>query len=479
MSDRIDKLTKKQAQELPAIRDEWLGHGLSTEPADRAGAVEGVNDAYRAAGLEPPPLVIWLRSPLEGVIGAEFVRQLLKGSGKEKKVRGQVRNQIGGQVWGQIGGQVWGQIGDQVRGQVWGQIGDQVRGQVWGQIGGQVWGQVGGQVGDQVRGQVRDQIGVWDQVRDQIGDQIRGQVWDQVGDQVWGQIGDQVRGQVWGQIGGQVWGQVGGQVGDQVRGQVWGQIGGQVWGQVGGQVGGQIGDQVRDQIGGQVWDQVRDQIGQVRDHLNAAVWGQHEAGWVSWIDTFRRFGLKCCDRAGGLIKVAQCAGWWWPMRGVVILTERPAELHRDEEGRLHADSGPAVRYPDGWSIWAIHGVRVTQHIVERPETLTVEQIRDEPNVEVRRVMLERFGAERFMTQAGGKMVAQDDWGKLWRLPDAPDEPQGKPMVLIEMVNSTPEPDDTFHTYFERVPPHLKTPLAALAWQAGMTKDQYAQMGPQT
>src|SRR5216684_2411891 len=123
MAKLINRLSEEQIAELPAIRDEWLGYGLSTAPADRAAAVEGVNDAYRAAGREPPPLVVWLRSPLEGVVGVELVQQLLKGISK--------RDQVWGQVWGQVRGQVW----DQVRDQVWGQVRDQVWDQVRGQVG--------------------------------------------------------------------------------------------------------------------------------------------------------------------------------------------------------------------------------------------------------------------------------------------------------------------------------------------------------
>ena len=141
----IEKLSAEQEVMLAQVRDEWLAVGLSTEPADRPAAEEGVRRAYRRAGLEPPRVVVWLDSPLAGRIGAAML-----SGGKEGQVRGQVRSQ----VWGQVGGQV----GDQVGGQVW----DQVRSQVWDQVRSQVWDQVWDQVGDQVRDQVRDQI--WDAV---------------------------------------------------------------------------------------------------------------------------------------------------------------------------------------------------------------------------------------------------------------------------------------------------------------------------
>ena len=224
---------------------------------------------------------------------------------------------------GCIGAAVLGQAEDKVR--------DQVGDKVWDQV----WAQVGAKVGDKV----------WDQVWDQVGDQVRAQVGAKVGDQVWAQVRDQVGAQVWDQV----WDQVGAQVGDQVGAQVWDQV----WDQVGAQVGAKVGDQV--------WAQVWDQVG---DRVWDAVQGQHDAGFLGWCDALRRIGVTI--DVDGLSTVARNAGWWWPMRDAVILTDRPDTLHRDPQGRLHCTTGPALRYRDGWSIYAIHGERVPDHIETTP-----------------------------------------------------------------------------------------------------------------
>jgi hypothetical protein len=292
------------------------------------------------------------------------------------------------------------------------------------------------------------------QSRDQVGAQVRAQVWAQVraqvGDQVWAQVRAQVGDQVRAQVGDQVWAQVGAQVRDQVRDQVWAQV----------------GAQVRDQVRAQVGDQVRDQVG---DQVGTAVWGQHDAGWLAFYDFFgRAYKLKGTKRLEGLNEVARSAGWWWPFRNAVILTERPISLARDDEGRLHSESGAALLYSDGWGIWSVHGVRVSQQTVDAPETLTVAQILGEENAEVRRVMMERFGADRLMREANAEVVSQDDYGKLWRLPVEGDEP----LVMVEVVNSTPEPSGEFKDYWLRVPPDVESAHGAVAWSFGMTVKSY-------
>ena len=81
------------------------------------------------------------------------------------------------------------------------------------------------------------------------------------------------------------------------------------------------------------------------DQASGAVWGQHDAGFLGWCDALQRIGVTI--DVEGLSLVARNAGWWWPMRDAVILTDRPDTLLRDTKGRLHCTTGPALRYRDG------------------------------------------------------------------------------------------------------------------------------------
>jgi hypothetical protein len=166
-----------------------------------------------------------------------------------------------------------------------------------------------------------------------------------------------------------------------------------------------------------------------------------------------------------------------------IIADRPSELHIETvngRGRLHNLNGPAKRYSgDGWSIYAIHGVRVPAKVIEAPETLTVAEIRGEQNAEVRRVMIDRFGAAKYLRAIGAKVRHEDvdQFGFARRLLVA-DIGDVEPLCMVEVVNSTPEPIDytpdaeaagiwvgaRWHKiYTLRVPPSMKTTGDALAW----------------
>ncbi|MBM7056941.1 DUF6745 domain-containing protein [Streptomyces durocortorensis] len=201
--------------------------------------------------------------------------------------------------------------------------------------------------------------------------------------------------------------------------------------------------------------------GAVRMVLLDAVLGQHDAAWLAAFD-----GRG--DRLTGLAEVARNAGWWWPYERAVVITERPDVLQRDEAGRLDHGEGPALAYGDGFALHAWRGMPVPAAFLAELSSLTPERIRAEENAELRRVMLEYYGYDRYLTESGAEPVHRDETGILWRIALDGDED----VVMVEVVNSTPEPDGTYRTYWLRVPPATRTARDGVAWTFGLEGAAY-------
>lgn len=195
-----------------------------------------------------------------------------------------------------------------------------------------------------------------------------------------------------------------------------------------------------------------------------AVLGQHEAAWLAAFD-----GQDGTEIVEGIAAVARSAGWWWPYERTAIITERPLELHRDEAARLHRGDGPALAFPDGFALHAWHGMPVPAGFLDDLAGLTPRRIREEENAELRRVMLEHYGYDRYLEESGAQPVQRDEAGVLWRIELEGDEP----LVMVEVVNSTPEPDGTHRTYWLRVPPRTRTAREGVAWTFGLDEAGYA------
>lgn len=142
---------------------------------------------------------------------------------------------------------------------------------------------------------------------------------------------------------------------------------------------------------------------------NFDCYGQHEAGWLAFYDFFRNeCGLvEETNLIEGLKKVALNAGWWWCYEDVAFICERHDICKLDERKNLHNPTGPAIHYPDGFGIHALGGVVVPGFVIESPEQITIDIIENETNEEVRRIMIERYGEGRYLTDVGAEVIHMD------------------------------------------------------------------------
>jgi hypothetical protein len=88
-------------------------------------------------------------------------------------------------------------------------------------------------------------------------------------------------------------------------------------------------------------------------------------------------------------------------------------------------------------------------------------------------MIDRYGAGSYLVDIGAVALDEDtdSLGHRRRLLFA-EMPDDENLVMTEVVNSTPEPDGSYKTYYERVPPDIVTIQAALDWQWGLSPDGY-------
>jgi len=155
-------------------------------------------------------------------------------------------------------------------------------------------------------------------------------------------------------------------------------------------------------------------------------------------------------------------GLYWVFADGIVAVPRP---HLQVENNwFHCAHGPAICWPGGLSFWFWRGVQVTEEIVMHPETLTIETILATPNLEVMRVMMERFGPERMVKEGDPQMLHQSSEGTLYAL-QLPDE--WEQQVIVEVVCPS-----TGRHYWLRVPPTMRQVREAIAWTFGLTAYEY-------
>jgi hypothetical protein len=187
------------------------------------------------------------------------------------------------------------------------------------------------------------------------------------------------------------------------------------------------------------------------------------------------------------VEIARSCCLWWNHQDVVVMSERPTVIALDDSDNLHSVSGPAFCYGDKLRKYMIHGIEVEPQIVKDPDNyLTPARIEQEHNAEVRRTLLDLYGSERYLRQTGAQVIHEGRHGRRlwWRMPnenrrvargmeaDSIFTNSNEPLVMVEVKNSTPEPDGSIKIYFLRVAPHIRNADEAVAWTFGLTLAEY-------
>jgi hypothetical protein len=235
------------------------------------------------------------------------------------------------------------------------------------------------------------------------------------------------------------------------------------------QVSDQVLDQVRDQVFAQVFAQVLAQVSdqvsdQVSEIINNRWWygfGQFEAYWLSFYDVCSKAGadakniipqMEFCQEAGWAILF-----WDW-----AFVSEKIAEIHRNERGQLHCETGPALAYSDGFSVYALNGIRMKAEYVMTPSgNLAPDAILKEANADIRRELIRKVGIERMLSKLPHKVLDKKGDYEVLSV-DFPD--LVRDARFLKMRNPSM---DVWH--MEGVERECATVEQAINWRAGVLK----------
>jgi len=149
-----------------------------------------------------------------------------------------------------------------------------------------------------------------------------------------------------------------------------------------------------------------------------------------------------------------------------IISDFPVEFHnytrRNGVVVAHNEKGPSHLWADGFSIWTIDGVKVTKQIVLNPETLTIKQIDSEINEEVKRVMIDRFGWARYISETSAKCLDA-------RINDVDGTSEALMVLKDKSVRLLCACKSTARVYAIRVDNKIKTCQKAQSWMSGNKK----------
>ena len=203
--------------------------------------------------------------------------------------------------------------------------------------------------------------------------------------------------------------------------------------------------------------------------VDAVLWGQHDVGWAAYYDFPRNLGVKYAERdearLDALLKYTKTCGWLYAYEGIAFVSQKQSDVHCDQNGNLHCESGPALAFADGFKVYSWRGINVPPWFIEEKDRITAESIALETNTELRRVMCEIIGWDKALEMFGGEVVDSDVCLGLPRKLISTNI-RGEKITLLHMTNGTVE-NGVRRQFVEGVPNTIKTCHEAVAWQCGV------------
>lgn len=141
----------------------------------------------------------------------------------------------------------------------------------------------------------------------------------------------------------------------------------------------------------------------------------------------------------------------WVDHDIIRYITKPYVIRVSSQGLLHCENGPALVWGQGVQYFYWKGTHVHRDVVMTPvDAITHQMIDTTPNVEMRRILLERVGEDRYIEMSEMEPVDHHDkFGTLYfkRFFDG-----GRPVCRLKVINRSPEPDGTYRIYWLPINP---------------------------
>lgn len=218
--------------------------------------------------------------------------------------------------------------------------------------------------------------------------------------------------------------------------------------------------------------------GTVKEQFSACFWSGWRVSWlthwlhVSTIDGIEPPEQSVLEKAEAFRVLCASGPFIIPLTGVVIVHEKHTVLHRDTNGGLHCETGPAWAWADGTEVYALNGIRVPKWVVMEPSVARILSD-DLPNTEQRRVAMAHYGWDRAVDELQLKVLDRSldpTWGTLYELPESLVEDVSATLLVCE--NASPDRDGSVRKYGLLASGEARTVVAAQASLAQLSEAEW-------
>ena len=253
---------------------------------------------------------------------------------------------------------------------------------------------------------------------------------------------------------------LGANLGANLRDNLWDNLGANLRDNLWDNLGANLRANLRDNLWDNLWDNAK--------FVGTYFWGGQDAYWVAFYKFGQHIGVpyQKQDHLDAYVEFSKSCGWMYAYKGIAFVSDRPTIIKKDDEARLHNETGPSLAFADGYEMYSWHGVTIPAEWINDKSGITPKIALTWENLEQRRVAIEIVGWAKILRELDAKVI------------DADGDPQIGTLVEVKL------PDLDVPARFSRVqcgtgrefavgvPPTIKTAMEAQAWMSGLELHEF-------
>jgi len=416
-------LNKKQEEQLLKFREECLAIGLSTEPIKREVSEHKklIDFIYKEYLSLPSPVIFYIDSPLMFSLYINFVfknfnRQNLwqnleqnlgvnleqnLGENLEQNLRQNLEQNLRQNLWQNLGENLWQNLGENLWQNLRQNLGENLE------------QNLGQNLGENLEQNLRQNLG------QNLEQNLRQNLWQNLGENLEQNLRQNLRQNLEQNLRQNLWQNLRQNLEQNLRQNLRQNLGENLWQNLGENLEQNLRQNLRQNLGENLEQNLRQNLRQNLGEklwlLGNIYWGNSDIFWLSFYLFPQKFlGIAYTDFQSLSLNVfdelVRKIGWIWYFKDICFISDKPVLINK-KDMRLHSETGPALSFKDGYSLWCLNGINVPRWLVEtKAEDIDPELAIKEKNVDVQREIIRKIGAERMLKKLNAKAldVYKDD-----------------------------------------------------------------------
>jgi hypothetical protein len=217
-------------------------------------------------------------------------------------------------------------------------------------------------------------------------------------------------------------------------------------------------------VGQEIQDRLSDELQlqfftQLQNHLPGCVFEPYSGAissiWLDFVFSVLNFSIDA-KKWQALQQITRECGWIFVFDNTCVICDRPTKLSVDERNRLHAEGEPAIKFADGFTIYAYHGLNLPiKYGATHRDRWQASWLLKETNAELRRALIQKIGYERICQELNA--IELDSWRE-YTLLIINNRVNIEPIYLLKMTCPS-----TGYVRMLRVPPNIQSAREAIRW----------------